>query len=69
MTGRYAFLGEAWEAVALIAVVIGLAGIVTGVLVTRLLVHPLRVPQGAVAAAIFADLQQNWMELVRRHSC
>ena len=36
ITGRYAFLGEAWEAIALTTAVVGLTGIATGVLLGRL---------------------------------
>ena len=46
MTGRYAFLGEAWEAVAIMTVVIGLTGIVIGILLARLAGIPLRVRKG-----------------------
>lgn len=35
ITGRYAFLGEAWEAIALTTVVVGLAGIAIGILLAR----------------------------------
>lgn len=36
ITGRYAYLGEAWEAIALTTVAIGLAGIAIGILLARL---------------------------------
>ncbi len=39
-TGRYLFLGEAWQFAALISVGVGLIGIALGIVVRRVLHHP-----------------------------